>query len=51
MSFRQMWTEIEKLTGARCKLSLITEEYTLYLQDGQPGLCLQWVVEVQNLTH
>ncbi|KAE8413051.1 hypothetical protein BDV36DRAFT_287349 [Aspergillus pseudocaelatus] len=39
---------IERLTGARCKLALSAEEENQYLQDSQPGLRLQWVVEVQR---
>ncbi|KAE8362429.1 hypothetical protein BDV27DRAFT_146990 [Aspergillus caelatus] len=31
MSFRQMWIEIERLTGARCKLALSAEEESVIL--------------------
>ncbi|KNG82887.1 hypothetical protein ANOM_007530 [Aspergillus nomiae NRRL 13137] len=48
MSFRQMWIEIERLTGARCNLALRAQEDNRYTISDQSSLRLQWVVEVQK---
>ncbi|RMZ38035.1 hypothetical protein AFCA_001996 [Aspergillus flavus] len=48
MSFRQMWIEIERLTGAHCKLEISAQEGKRYRLDDQPALRLQWVVEARK---
>ncbi|KAB8205540.1 hypothetical protein BDV34DRAFT_235242 [Aspergillus parasiticus] len=48
MSFRQMWIEIERLTGAHCTLEISAREDKRYRPDDQPALRLQWVVEVRR---
>ncbi|KAB8276555.1 hypothetical protein BDV30DRAFT_246411 [Aspergillus minisclerotigenes] len=40
--------EIERLTGAHCKLEISAQEDKRYRLDDQPALRLQWVVEVRK---
>ncbi|KAB8225187.1 hypothetical protein BDV33DRAFT_187768 [Aspergillus novoparasiticus] len=48
MSFRRIWVEIERLTGAHCTLEISAREGKRYRPDDQPALRLQWVVEVRR---
>ncbi|GAB1194174.1 hypothetical protein APSETT444_003415 [Aspergillus pseudonomiae] len=48
MSFRQMWIEIEGLTGARCSLALRAQEDSRYIMSDQPTFRLQWDIEVNK---